>query len=72
MEKRVDVGVSADSPDRRTTNYNAVLNDPEMDDLTLYEKKALLINRELNSHGMGKYQVSFPPCIILGALHLQF
>lgn len=31
-----------------------------MVDLTLYEKKALLVNRELNSHGMGKYQVSSP------------
>ena len=31
-------------------------DDPEMEGLTLYEKKALLVNRELNSHGMGKYQ----------------
>lgn len=30
--------------------------DPEMEGLTLYEKKALLVNRELDSHGMGKYQ----------------
>lgn len=27
-----------------------------MEGLTLYEKKALLVNRELDSHGMGKYQ----------------
>ena len=30
--------------------------DPEMEGLTLYEKKALLVNRELASQGMGKYQ----------------
>ena len=30
--------------------------DPEMEGLTLYEKKALLVNRELDTHGMGKYQ----------------
>lgn len=30
--------------------------DSEMEGLTLYEKKALLVNRELDSHGMGKYQ----------------
>ena len=33
-----------------------VLNDPEMETLTLYEQKALLVNRELDAHGMGKYQ----------------
>lgn len=31
-------------------------DDPEMEGLTLYEKKALLVNRELNAHGMGRYQ----------------
>lgn len=35
---------------------NGAAEDPEMDGLTLYEKKALLVNRELDSHGMGKYQ----------------
>lgn len=30
--------------------------DPEMKGLTLYEKKALLVNRELASQGMGRYQ----------------
>ena len=33
-----------------------ILDDPELEGLTLYEKKALLVNRELDSHGMGKYQ----------------
>ncbi|KAL8831758.1 MAG: hypothetical protein Q9191_000686 [Dirinaria sp. TL-2023a] len=40
-----------------STPYDGIVNDPEMEGLTLYEKKALLINRELDSHGMGKYQV---------------
>ena len=35
---------------------NGHLRDSEMEGLTLYEKKALLVNRELDSHGMGKYQ----------------
>ena len=35
---------------------NGAAKNPEMDGLTLYEKKALLVNRELDSHGMGKYQ----------------
>lgn len=35
---------------------NGAGGDPEMDGLTLYEKKALLVDRELDSHGMGKYQ----------------
>lgn len=28
----------------------------DLEDLTLYEKKCVLINRELDSHGMGRYQ----------------
>jgi hypothetical protein len=30
--------------------------DPDFDGLTLYEKKALLVNRELDRQGMGRYQ----------------
>ncbi|KAI9699021.1 MAG: hypothetical protein M1836_003210 [Candelina mexicana] len=30
--------------------------DPELEGLTLYEKKAMLVNRELDAMGMGKYQ----------------
>ncbi|KAL8805288.1 MAG: hypothetical protein Q9182_002056 [Xanthomendoza sp. 2 TL-2023] len=44
------------SPDGKITKYTGLVNDPEMDGLSLYEKKALLVNRELDSHGMGKYQ----------------
>ena len=38
------------------TPYQESLRDPEFEGLTLYEKKALLVNRELDSHGMGRYQ----------------
>jgi len=37
----------------QTTSYG---DDPEMEGLTLYEKKCVLINREMDSNGMGKYQ----------------
>ena len=30
--------------------------DPEMEGLTLYEKKALIVNREIDSMGLGRYQ----------------
>ena len=55
-DKDIDPNGVGVSPDR-----NAVLNDSEMDGLSLYEKKVLLVNRELDSHGMGKYQVWFQP-----------
>lgn len=56
-EKTVGLDMKGDSLEKGPGAYHAVLNDPEMDGLTLYEKKALLVNRELDSHGMGKYQV---------------
>lgn len=31
--------------------------DPELEGLTLYEKKCVLINREIDSNGMGRYQI---------------
>ena len=36
--------------------YHDIIHDREFEGLTLYEKKALLVNRELDSHGMGRYQ----------------
>ena len=45
-----------DSPADPPNYHNGHPRDPEMEGLTLYEKKALLVNRELDSHGMGKYQ----------------
>lgn len=45
------------SSDHRYSYQNGTIQDPEMDGLSLYEKKALLVNRELDSFGMGKYQV---------------
>lgn len=54
-EKNLGLDMKGESFER-TGAYDAAL-DPEMEGLTLYEKKALLVNRELDSHGMGKYQV---------------
>ena len=48
--------IPAEEPITLTGSRRHHEDDPEMEGLTLYEKKALLVNRELNSHGMGKYQ----------------
>ncbi|KAI4184700.1 MAG: hypothetical protein L6R41_004561 [Letrouitia leprolyta] len=58
MEENKEIGIHGLSPDGKSAHHDRVNNDPEMEGLTLYEKKALLVNRELNSHGMGKYQWS--------------
>lgn len=55
-EKAIEVGTSPIAQDRMGGNYLAILDDPGFRGLTLYEKKALLVNRELDAHGMGKYQ----------------
>ena len=61
MESNKEIGSSnmldkENTPADRLNYDNGHHNDPEMEGLTLYEKKALLVNRELDSHGMGKYQ----------------
>ncbi|KAL9011527.1 MAG: hypothetical protein Q9173_003635 [Seirophora scorigena] len=56
MDDKKEAGVLGEAPDGKPTAFDAIANDPEMAGLTLYEKKALLVNRELDSHGMGKYQ----------------
>lgn len=56
IDKEIDSNHLGVSPER-----HAVFDDSEMDGLSLYEKKVLLVNRELDSHGMGKYQVRFQP-----------
>ncbi|KAL8885333.1 MAG: hypothetical protein Q9215_006799 [Flavoplaca cf. flavocitrina] len=57
MEKSKESGeVLGGSHEAKAPPYHDFVNDPEMEGLTLYEKKALLVNRELDSHGMGKYQ----------------
>ena len=61
-EKGIDVGVLGESPDTRPADQNETMGDPEMVGLSIYEKKALLVNRELNAHGMGRYQVSTCSC----------
>ena len=57
--KRLDPSNVVDkeeSPPGPLNYHNEHTQDSEMEGLTLYEKKALLVNRELDSHGMGKYQ----------------
>lgn len=58
-DKDVNVGVLGEPRDHSSRYFNGVLDDTEMDGLSLYDKKALLVDRELDSYGMGKYQVSF-------------
>ena len=56
-DKDLDVEIAQDSPeDARPKSHDGLNDDPEMEGLTLYEKKALLVNRELDAYGMGKYQ----------------
>ena len=57
MEDRKELeDVNVDNGFLRQGVRPAVLDDPELEGLSLYEKKVLLVNRELDSHGMGKYQ----------------
>ena len=46
----------ADFTDDPSLQQDEYVEDPELEGLTLYEKKAHLVNRELDSHGMGRYQ----------------
>ena len=55
MADRKDDVLSLDDGDAVPQRHE-ILNDPELEGLTLYEKKAHLVNRELNGHGMGRYQ----------------
>ena len=55
-EKAIEAGTSPITQDRMEDSQFAILDDPGFHGLTLYEKKALLVNRELDAHGMGKYQ----------------
>ena len=62
-DKDINVGVLGEPRDHHPPFFNGVLDDAEMDGLSLYEKKTLLVDRELDSHGMGKYQVCTIPLL---------
>lgn len=49
---------SVQDPERDRWSHTAatVLEDGDLDGLSLYEKKCVLINREIDSMGMGRYQ----------------
>ena len=53
-EKAADGGISSYAGNTREEDTN--LSDHGSENLTLFEKKALLVNDELDAHGMGKYQ----------------
>ena len=50
---KVDLPSESPEPIERAQSLDDELN---FDGLTLYEKKCILINREIDSHGMGRYQ----------------
>ena len=57
----VEHGKATDGFTSPTTTGNMredtmILSGNEPEKLTLFEKKALLVNDELDAHGMGKYQ----------------
>jgi len=45
----------SDSPEEPVRSQS-LTDELQLDGLSLYEKKCILINREIDSHGMGKYQ----------------
>ncbi len=45
-----------DSDVKHDGEASLAASDAAFDGLSIYERKALLVNRELDSHGMGKYQ----------------
>ena len=56
-DKNKDLKINDELTDKLDDrDHHALHEDPDMEGLNLYEKKALLINRELDSYGMGRYQ----------------
>lgn len=45
-----------DDPERNQQWLGDSSSDPELEGLSLYDKKCVLINREIDAMGMGKYQ----------------
>lgn len=48
--------LAQDTPNEPENGRPPIDEDSEMQGLSLYEKKAILVNRELASQGMGRYQ----------------
>ena len=66
-EKGLDMDTAGGALPGRSARAGVVLDDPEMEGLTLYEKKALLVNRELDGHGMGEEN-----CMLLVSRRTQY
>lgn len=54
----VDTPTPIDYPDRDRWSHSSptVLEDPDLNGMSLYDKKCVLINREIDAMGMGRYQ----------------
>lgn len=54
----VDTPTSLEYPSRERWSQSpaTVLADPDLEGLSLYEKKCVLVNREIDAMGMGRYQ----------------
>jgi hypothetical protein len=46
----------AATPEHHRTRSELIFESSSLEGLSLYEKKCVLINREIDSHGMGRYQ----------------
>lgn len=44
------------TPEHHGTRSESISESSSLEGLSLYEKKCVLINREIDSHGMGRYQ----------------
>ena len=66
-DKVLDMGTAKGALPSPSGRAEDVLDDPEMEGLTLYEKKALLVNRELDGHGMGEEN-----CMLLVSCRTQY
>ena len=54
-ESPASQGISNDV-ERDVSRIHSLVNPEDLDGKTLYEKKCILIDREVNNMGMGKYQ----------------
>lgn len=54
--KMTDTYAKTTSPGNDSLRSQPLMGELDVEVLTLYEKKCILINREIDSHGMGRYQ----------------
>jgi hypothetical protein len=54
------MGTKDDARDEEVRSDDYDSNDPDFEGMSLYERKSLLIDRDLDRMGMGRYQVCVP------------